>query len=157
MSKRVLVATATADALFRRALVEVQRLAPGASVTVLAHWRAAALLPPDVAVVLAGEARGNPASLVRQLRALAPAVTVVVADGAPGATAVKLLGLAAGGRRIVVRSDGSVYRLPHDTGATLRHVLALAPALLDRIARAVGALVGVPVLLAAVWRHRRRA
>src|SRR5437016_665370 len=123
---------------------------------VLVHWGAAGALPQDVRPYVATDYRDRPAALVRELRRLRPVATVVVCDGAPGASAFKALALLGGGQRIVVREAGDSYRLPYDVRALGRHLATRFPSGVGRAVRAAGAVLGLPVLLAGAWRWRRR-
>jgi len=152
----VLVASAVSGPLFERAAAEARRRFPDAPLVALAHWRAAGALPADVRSYVATDYRDRPAALVRALRRLRPLATVVVCDGAPGASALKALALLGGGERIVVREAGDSYRLPYDVRALGRHLAARLPGGVARALRAAGAVLGLPILLAGAWRWRRR-
>ena len=152
----VLLASAVSGRLFERAAAEARRRFPDAPLVALVHWRAAGALPDDVRPYVATDYRDRPAALVRELRRLRPVATVVVCDGAPGASALKALALLGGGERIVVREAGDSYRLPYDVRALGRHLATRFPSGVGRALRAVGAVLGVPVLLAGAWRWRRR-
>lgn len=153
----VLLASALSGTLFERAAAEARRRFPDAPLVALVHWRAAGALPDDVRPYVATNYRDRPAALVRELRHLRPVATVVVCDGAPGASGLKVLALLGGGKRIVVREAGDSYRLPYDVRAVGRHLAARFPAGIGRVLRAGGAILGLPILLAAAWRWRRRS
>ena len=94
----VLLASAVSGRLFERAAAEARRRFPDAPLVALVHWRAAGALPDDVRPYVATDYRDRPAALVRELRRLRPVATVVVCDGAPGASALKARSLAANER-----------------------------------------------------------
>jgi hypothetical protein len=152
----VLASAATAP-LLERAAGEAERRFPGAPLVAVVHWRAAASVPPHVERVLASEYRDRPGALVGALRGRRPRATLVVCEGEPGATLLKALTLCGGGERLVMREDGSVYRLPWDVGPLASHLLARLGGGVGRTARLAGALCGIPVLLAGAWRWRRRS
>ena len=156
MSPPVVLASAVSGRLFESAAAEAQRRFPDAPLVALVHWRAAGVLPDGVRPYVATDYRDRPAALVRELRRLRPVATVVVCDGTPGASALKTLALLGGGKRIVVREGGDSYRLPYDVRGLGRHLAARLPGGVGRALRAVGALAGLPILLAGAWRWRRR-
>lgn len=156
MSSPVVLASAVSGRLFRSAAAEARRRFPDAPLVALVHWRAAGALPEGVRPYVATDYRDRPAALVRELRRLRPVATVVVCDGAPGASALKAVALLGGGERIVVRETGDGYRLPYDVRDLGRHLAARLPGGVGRVLRAIGAVVGLPILLAGAWRWRRR-
>ena len=83
----VLLASAVSGRLFERAAAEARRRFPDAPLVALVHWRATGALPDDVRPYVATDYRDRPAALVHELRRLRPVATVVVCDGAPGASA----------------------------------------------------------------------
>jgi len=151
------VASAADASLFARAAGEAARRFPGAPLVALVHWRAVATVPSGMEQRLASEYRDHPGALVAELRARRPLATVVVCEGEAGATLVKALAFCCGGARLVVREDGSIYRLPWDVLPFVRHLMLRLGSGIGRLARAVGALCGVPLLLAGAWRWRRRS
>jgi len=155
-ARPVVLAAAVGGPLLERGAAEARRRFPDAPLVALVHWRAAGAVPPGMQPYLASEYRDRPAALVRELRGLRPRATVVVCDGAPGASGLKALALFCGGERIVVREAGDAYRLPHDAGALARHLAARLVTGVERVLCLAGAVAGLPVLLAGVWRWRRR-
>ena len=152
-----MLASAGAAPLLERAAGEAERRFPGAPLVAVVHWRAAATVPPQVERMLASEYRDRPGALVGALRGRRPLATLVVCDGEPGATLVKALALCGGGERLVMREDGSIYRLPWDVAPLARHLLRRLGGGVGRVARLAGALCGLPLLLAGAWRWRRRS
>lgn len=152
----MVIASASAAPLFRRATGEATRRFPGAPIVALVHWRALGTVPSHIERCLASEYRDRPAALVGDLRARRPLATVIVCDGEPGASLLKALALCCGGARLVVREDGTVYHLPWDGWPLAHHLGLRLGSGIGRLLRALGALGGVPILLAGAWRWRRR-
>jgi hypothetical protein len=151
------VASAAAAPLFTRAAGEAARRFPGAPLVALIHWRAAATVPPGMETRLASEYRDRPMVLVGELRARRPLATMVVCEGEPGASLMKVLAFCCGGARFVVREDGSVYHVPWDVVPLAHHLALRCGGGVGRLARAAGRLCGFPLLLLGAWRWRRRS